>query len=98
MVLGIVALAGLPVICCCGLGELIVLPIGIIAVVLGVQARSRIAASQGALGGDGKALAGIVMGATGAGIGLLLLVLYLLGAIASGSGMFNNFAFPSPSG
>jgi hypothetical protein len=98
MVLGIVALAGLPVICCCGLGELIVLPIGIIAVVLGVQARSKIAGNQGAYGGDGKALAGIVMGATAAGIGLVLLVLYALGAIASGGGMFNNFALPSPSG
>jgi hypothetical protein len=98
MVLGIVALAGLPVICCCGLGEFIVLPLGIIAVVLGVQARSRVAAGQGALGGDGKALAGIVMGATAGGIGLLLLVLYALGAIASGGGMFNSFSIPSPSG
>jgi hypothetical protein len=98
MVLGIVALAGLPLICCCGLGEFIVLPLGIIAVVLGVQARTRVAAAQGALGGDGKALAGIVMGATAGGIGLLLLVLYALGTIASGGGMFNSFSIPSPSG
>jgi len=98
MVLGIIALAGLPVICCCGLGEVVVLPLGIIAFVLGLQARSKAAAAQGALGGDGKALAGMVMGATAAGIGVVLLVLYLLGGIASGSGFFNSIPIPSPSG
>jgi hypothetical protein len=96
MVLGIIALAGLPLVCCCGFGELIALPLGIIAVVLGLTARSKVAASQGALGGDGRALAGIVTGATAAAIAALLFVLYLLGVIASGS--FNNFVGPTPTG
>ena len=82
MVLGIVSLFGLPLICCCGFGELVALPLGIIAMVMGFTARSRIAASQGALGGDGKALAGIVMGATAGGIAAILFVLYLVGAIS----------------
>ena len=82
MVLGIISLAGLPLVCCCGFGELIALPLGITAVVFGVLARNRIAASQGALGGDGKALAGIVMGATAGGIAALLFVLYVLGALS----------------
>jgi hypothetical protein len=85
MVLGIVSLAGLPLVCCCGFGELIALPLGITAVVFGVLARSRIAASQGALGGDGKALAGIVMGATAGGIAAVLFLLYVFGVIATSS-------------
>jgi hypothetical protein len=93
MVLGIVALAGLPLVCCCGFGELIALPVGAVAVVLGVAARNRVAASQGALGGDGKALAGIVTGGTAAGIAAVLFVLYLLGVIVTGSG---NLVGPTP--
>ena len=96
MVLGILSLFGLPLICCCGFGELIALPLGIVAAVLGFTARSRIAASQGALAGDGRALAGIVMGATAAGIAALLFVLYLMGVISSGS--LSHMVGPTPTG
>ena len=81
MVLGLIALAGLPLVCCCGFGELIALPLGIVA-------------SQGSLGGDGRALAGIVTGATAAAIAGLLFVLYLLGVIATSS--INNLVGPTP--
>ena len=96
MVLGIISLAGLPLVCCCGFGELIALPLGITAVVFGVLARNRIAASQGALGGDGKALAGIVMGATAGGIAAVLFLLYVFGVIATNS--FGHPVGPTPTG
>ena len=55
MVLGILSLCLLPLACFCGIGELIVIPLGIVAVVLGFMARNKIAASQGTLGGSGLA-------------------------------------------
>lgn len=96
MVLGILSLVFLPVGCCCGLGEVVVIPLGVIAVVLGFSARSKVAASQGALGGDGKALAGIVTGATGAAIGIVLLVLGLLLFGLGTTGFFNVIPTASP--
>ena len=98
MVLGILSLVFLPVGCCCGLGELVVIPLGVIGVVLGFSARGKVAASQGALGGDGKALAGIVTGATGAGIGIVLFVLSLLLVGLGTSGILNNLPTPTPTG
>lgn len=97
MVLGIVSIAALPLICCCGIGELLALPAGIIAVILGFNARSKVAASRGTLGGDGKALAGIVMGATAAAIGLVLFVVYSLLFGLGTSGILNNLPGPTPS-
>jgi hypothetical protein len=95
MVLGIISLGALPLACCCGIGEFIVIPLGIVAVVLGFMARSRIAASQGALGGGGKALAGIVTGATAAAIGIVLIVaIFVFGFVAPS---LTN-AIPTPSG
>ena len=78
MVLGIVSVCVLPLGCCCGLVELVALPLGIIAIVFGVRARSQITQSQGALSGGGKATAGIVTGAVGAGIAIVLGVLIAL--------------------
>jgi hypothetical protein len=53
---------------CCGILGLV----GIVSVVLGVQARREISQSQGALTGDGAALAGIVLGGIGAASGLVM--------------------------
>jgi hypothetical protein len=64
LVTGIIAL----VMGCCGVLGLV----GIASVVLGVQARRDIAASRGALTGDGAALAGIILGAIGAVSGLVM--------------------------
>ena len=75
MILGIIGLVLTPLTDCCGVGVVVPLGLGIAALVLGFQARSRVAAAPGALGGSGKALAGIITGGTAVGISLLLLVL-----------------------
>ena len=90
MVLGILSLCLLPLACFCGVGELVVIPLGIAAVVLGFMARNRIAASQGTMGGSGKALAGIITGGTGLGIGILLFGLAF-------SSLVNSIPTPTPS-
>ncbi|TME42206.1 MAG: hypothetical protein E6I61_03780 [Chloroflexi bacterium] len=96
MVLGILSLCLLPLACCCGVVELIVIPLGIAAVVLGFMARNRIAASQGTMGGSGKALAGIITGGTGLGIGILLGIAILLFGLAFSS-LVNSIPTPTPS-
>jgi hypothetical protein len=68
---------------CCGLFGLV----GIAGVVLGIQARREIAASQGALTGDGAALAGIILGGIGAVSGLVLGVIGIA-LFSSGHGTF----------
>ena len=95
MLLGILSLFLLPLGCCCGIGEVLVIPLGIGAIALGFSARGKIMASQGALGGEGRALAGIITGGTAAAIALVLLVLLLmLGTVTQG--ILN--AIPTPSG
>lgn len=64
--------------CCVGIA-------GIVAVVLGVKARSEIAASGGRQSGDGMALAGIITGAVGVLISLGLLILVALLVATSNS-------------
>jgi hypothetical protein len=76
-VLGILALAALPLVCCCGVGPVVAIPLGAGAVVFGFMARNRIVSSRGAFGGDGKALAGIVTGGTALAIAIVLVVVYL---------------------
>src|SRR5207237_10920211 len=49
MVLGIISICALPLACCCGLGELVVIPLGIVAVLLGLVARNRVEVCQGTL-------------------------------------------------
>lgn len=78
MILGIVGLVLTPLTCCCGVGVIIPLGLGIAALVLGFQARGRIAAAPGALGGSGKALAGIITGGTAVGISIVLLILVVV--------------------
>jgi hypothetical protein len=68
---------------CCGLGIA-----GVVAIVLGVKARSEIRARGGAQTGDGMALAGIVTGAIAVVLGLLVLAL-LIYMVASGNADYN---------
>ncbi|HET7388020.1 MAG TPA: DUF4190 domain-containing protein [Nocardioidaceae bacterium] len=63
---------------CCGAGIL-----GIIAVLLGVRARSEIRDSGGRQGGDGMALAGIITGAVAIVIGVLVVIAIII-VIAAG--------------
>src|SRR5260370_11873730 len=69
---------------CCtyGLVELAALPLGIVAVVLGFRAPSRIAQSQGTLGGSGQALAGIITGFVGIALGVIIGLLLVIGITA----------------
>ena len=64
---------------CCGLGV-----VGVVAIVLGVKARSEIRASGGREQGDGLALGGIVTGALAVVLGLLVLVLIIVAVVAGG--------------
>ena len=63
---------------CCGAGVL-----GVVAIVLGVRARSEIQASGGRQTGDGLAIAGIVTGAIAVVIGLAALALIVFGIVDS---------------
>lgn len=67
--------------CCLGVA-------GIVAVVLGMKARSEISASGGRQTGDGMALAGIITGAVGVLISLGLVVLLAI-LIATGNSDLN---------
>src|SRR6266478_6403176 len=72
MILGIIAVVLAPIGCFCGFLEIVALPLGIVAVVLGFRARSRIAQSQGTLGGSGKALAALITGFIAIGLALIV--------------------------
>jgi hypothetical protein len=52
-----------------------------VAVVLGILARKRITESNGALGGEGMALAGLITGGLGTVWSALWVVLYIIGAL-----------------
>jgi len=59
---------------------------GIPAIILGNNARKNIRASGGRLTGDGLAVAGIIMGWVSVGfavIGILLIIIFVLGALSS---------------
>jgi hypothetical protein len=64
----LLSLVALPGLVCYGCGAI---AFGIAAVVVGVVARRAIAASGGAETGQGLALAGVIIGAIAAGLGLL---------------------------
>jgi hypothetical protein len=95
MVLGIISLCVLPLGCCCWLGALVSIGLGIPAIVMGIGSRSRIAASQGGLGGGGKAMAGIVTGAIATAIAAVVIVAGLALFGLGTSGVLNNL-IPSP--
>lgn len=76
---------------CCGLGV-----VGVVAIVLGVKARSEIRESGGRQQGDGLALGGIVTGAIAAVLGLLILVLVvvaIVGGFSFGTGSSSGTEF-----
>ena len=77
MVLGIVAVVLSLVGCDCWFIEIVAVPLGIVAIVMGINARNRANAGQGAFGGSGKALAGIITGAVAVGVGAIAAVLAL---------------------
>jgi len=70
---------------CCGLGLL-----GLVAVFLGMRARTEIRLSAGAQAGEGLAVAGIVTGALAALIGLLSIVLVVL-VVVTGQAAFMQY-------
>jgi Domain of unknown function (DUF4190) len=72
---------------CCGAGVL-----GVVAIVLGVKARSEIRASGGRQGGDGIALAGIITGAVAVLVGIVAIVVIIVG-LASTGGSSNDFRY-----
>ncbi|MEU5908246.1 DUF4190 domain-containing protein [Micromonospora sp. NPDC047467] len=71
MILGI---ASIPLICCLYLG----IPLGIAGVVTGYLAQQKV--SQGQANNGGQAKAGLICGAVGAGLGVLLLILSIVGS------------------
>ncbi len=74
----IVGVASLVLSWCCGAGVL-----GVVAIVLGVRARSELRASSGRQSGDGLALAGIITGSLAVLVGLAAIAVIIL-ALASG--------------
>ena len=75
----------------CGIASLICcswfLP-GIAAVVLGFMARGKAKANPAEYGGAGMALAGIITGAISLVMGVIVIILYLAGAMAGSIGNF----------
>jgi hypothetical protein len=72
---------------CCGLGVL-----GVVAVVLGIRARSEVRSSGGAQTGEGIALAGIITGAVAAVIGVLVIALIII-VLATGNATFTGTTY-----
>lgn len=71
---------------CCGLGVL-----GLVAVFLGVRARTEIRLSGGTQAGEGLAVAGIVTGAVATLVGVIVVVLVAL-VLATGRAAFMQYA------
>jgi hypothetical protein len=95
MILGIIAVVLAPIGCFCGFLEIVALPLGIVAVVLGFRARGKISQSQGTLGGSGKALAGLITGFVAIGLALIVGVIVIFFAVSIGS-LQNLIPSPSP--
>lgn len=72
----VTGLIGLLAPCC-----LLLLPLPIVGIVLGIVARGQIARSGGRLKGNGLALTGIIAGAVGLILWVVVLVLVVSGAI-----------------
>ncbi|CCH21284.1 DUF4190 domain-containing protein [Micromonospora lupini] len=73
MILGI---ASIPLVCCVFLG----IPVGIAGVVTGYLAKQKVA--QGQASNAGQAKAGLICGAVGVGLGILLLILNIVGTFS----------------
>ena len=68
----ICGIASIVVSFCC---SVIALPVGIVGIVLGSMARSRIRKSGGMLSGNGMALAGIICGAVGMALAVIMIII-----------------------
>jgi hypothetical protein len=90
MILGIISLILTPIGCCCGFVEIVPIVLGIVAVVMGIQARNRVNASGGTLGGGGKAQAGIITGIIAVILGVVFGVLYAVLYGLGSSGVLSN--------
>jgi hypothetical protein len=98
MVLGIVAVCLSLVGCDCWFLEIGAIPLGVVAVVMGVSARNKVNASQGALGGSGKTMAAIITGIAAVVVGVIAVVISLAFVGLSASGILNNLiTTPTPS-
>jgi hypothetical protein len=95
MVLGIVSVCLMPIGCCCWFLEILAIPLGVVAIVMGVGARNRVNAAHGTLGGGGKATAGIVTGGIAVVLGLIVLVIGIVFTGLSATGVLQNL-IPSP--
>ncbi|PWR13941.1 hypothetical protein DKT68_00445 [Micromonospora acroterricola] len=73
MILGI---ASIPLVCCLYLG----IPLGIAGIVTGYLARQKVA--QGQANNAGQAKAGLICGAVGVGLGILLLILSVVAQVS----------------
>ena len=71
---------------CCGFGL-----VGVVAIVLGVRARTEIARSGGRQDGDGLALAGIITGAVAAVVAVAVLVVIGITLARTGAANFNQY-------
>jgi hypothetical protein len=101
MVLGIISVCVMPIGCCCWFLELLAIPLGVVAIFMGVNARNRVNASGGTLGGRGKAMAGIITGAVAAVLGAIVLVIGVVFTGLNASGVLSNIvnqlgATPTP--
>ena len=95
MVCGIVAVALSPIGCCFWYLDIVTVPLGIVAIVLGVRARGRQASMPGATG-SGKAMAGIITGAVAVGLAVVSLIVVLLIGFSIAS-LINAIPTPTPS-
>jgi hypothetical protein len=91
LVLGLLSILGLPAYVCLavvgpallgfGCGGCALLALGVPAIALGLAALRQIRSSGGAQKGDGSAGTGIALGSISALAGLLLVILFIIGAI-----------------
>lgn len=70
----VLGLVGLPMLCLCGFGGLL----GVGAIITGIIGRNRVLAAPGTLTGDGMALAGIILGAITAVLGVGYIVFFVI--------------------
>ena len=74
----------------CGITAWVCFPLGFLAVWLGARARRAVRENPDYVGGDQMALAGMIIGGISAGLGLLMVVLYI-GFIAFAVGLHTFF-------
>lgn len=90
----IVGIASIVLLCACGPAAVVA---GAVALFVGLSARRRIRAAAGSAGGDGMALAGVITGGIGGGIGILFTVVLVGYIILVAAGVASgNFPIPTP--